>query len=268
MVFENISNTAMAGMIISLVISFVVPIGALLYMIIKRNAKVSVFFIGCGVFFVFAFILESLFHLAAASATGGAVFSNIFITAIYSGLAAAAFEETGRLIAMKFLMKNKLTSDNAIMYGAGHGGFQAMINVGLVEITNITIAKVINDGQVEKILAPLQGDNRESAIAMISQLCSTPTDVFYLDGIRIILSIATHIALSYFVFMAVKYGEKKCLMLAYGLHFLLDASTVIVNSLVNNAYMVELYVLAVTAGIIYNAIHFKNQLNVDTEEEC
>ena len=268
MVFENISNTAMAGMIISLVISFVVPIGALLYMIIKRNAKVSVFFIGCGVFFVFAFILESLFHLAVASATGGAVFSNVFITAIYGGLAAAAFEETGRLIAMKFLMKNKLTSDNAIMYGAGHGGIEAIITVGITEITYISIATMINAGQVDAILAPLQGDAKESMITMISQLCSTPSNIFYLAGIERVFAIASHIALSYFVFMAVKYGEKKCLMLAYGLHFLLDASTVIVNSLVNNAYIVELYVLAVTAGIIYNAIHFKNQLNVDTEEEC
>ena len=32
------------------------------------------------------------------------------------------FEETGRLIAMKFWMKKWLDFPNALMYGIGHGG--------------------------------------------------------------------------------------------------------------------------------------------------
>ena len=39
-------------------------------------------------------------------------------------VAAGVFEETGRLLAMKFCMKKDLDKKNAIMYGIGHGGIR------------------------------------------------------------------------------------------------------------------------------------------------
>lgn len=267
MSYENISSLSMAGMIVSLVISFVFPLGIMLYLLIKRKAKISSFFIGCGVFLVFAFILESIFHSIVSNLTGDFIRQNLFITAIYGGLCAALFEETGRFIAMKRFMKNKLTSDNALMYGVGHGGIEAMIIVGLTEVTNIAISSMINAGQIDVLLNPLDESVRLETYNSLSSLWTTSSDLFFLAGIERVLAILGHIAMSYLVFMAVKYAEKKCLAIAYGFHFILDASSVIVNSLVSNVYVTEFVILIMDIAIIYITIYFKNQLNVDVDEE-
>lgn len=65
-------------------------------------------FIGCGIFVGFAMILEQICHAIVLTVTGDVIRDNIWLYAIYGGLAAALFEECGRWIAMKFCLKNIL----------------------------------------------------------------------------------------------------------------------------------------------------------------
>lgn len=265
--YENISTLSMAGMVVSLVIAFVIPIGSLLYLIIKRNAKVSTFFIGCGTFIVFAFFLETIFHSLIFSVTGNTIKDNIFLYTIYGGVAAALFEETGRFLAMKFLMKKRLTSDNALMFGVGHGGIEAMLILGISEVTNLALSSLINAGKISTILDPITDPAlKTETYNSISALWTTSSDLFFLAGVERIFSITGHVAMSYLVFMAIKYGQKKCLALAYVFHFILDASSGLVSSYTSNVYVTELCILIVVAFIVYTAVYFKNQLGVDTDE--
>ena len=57
---------------------------------------------------LFALILEPVLHnLVLGSAAGAAIQENILLYGLYGGLAAGVFEETGRLMAFRFVLKKQ-----------------------------------------------------------------------------------------------------------------------------------------------------------------
>lgn len=116
-----VPGASIAGMVFSLVVSFALPIGLFVYAKKKLGAKTAPFFIGCGVFFVMVLMLEAAIHRIVFQLAGEALTGSVILYAVYGGLMAALFEETGRYIAMRFLVK-PMDFPNAFMYGAGHGG--------------------------------------------------------------------------------------------------------------------------------------------------
>ena len=61
-------------------------------------------------------------------------------------------------------------------------------------------------------------------------LWTTPGYQFFLAGVERISAVTLHICLSYLVYRAVKYGMKKYYFLAVGIHFLVDALTVLLSN--------------------------------------
>lgn len=105
MTFMTIPAASIAGMVFSLVVSFALPIGLFVYAKKKLGAKTAPFFIGCGVFFVMVLMLEAAIHRIVFQLAGEALTGSVILYAVYGGLMAALFEETGRYIAMRFLVK-------------------------------------------------------------------------------------------------------------------------------------------------------------------
>ena len=102
MIWGTVSGASMVGMVISLLLSVGLPIFLCIFIYKKTKAWVPAFFIGCGIFVGFAMILEQICHAIVLTVTGSVIRDNIWLYAIYGGLAAALFEECGRWIAMKF----------------------------------------------------------------------------------------------------------------------------------------------------------------------
>lgn len=130
------------------------------------------FFIGCGIFVGFAMILEQICHTIVLTVTGSVIRDNIWLYAIYGGLAAALFEECGRWIAMTFCLKKYLTRENALMYGAGHGGIEAFLILGMSSMSNLLTAAMINGGLMEKTMTALEPAQQE--VTYHSSLFSGP----------------------------------------------------------------------------------------------
>ena len=129
----------------------------------KRNTAVLPYFIGWAVFLVFALILESIVHMIVLSAAGDAILNNKWLYALYGGLAAGVFEETGRLTAMKLLMKKYYSNPhNALMYGAGHGCFEALVLIGSGMLTNIAFSVMINAGKQGMLLSAVPPEQQET----------------------------------------------------------------------------------------------------------
>ena len=169
---------SVAGMIFSLAAAFGLPIGLYLYLKHKKYARTSSFVAGMLVFILFAMVLESLVHSLVFSLTGTAITGSLFFYAVYAALMAAAFEETGRWLAMRFVLR-RLDGKNALMYGAGHGGAEAMILLGLTSINNLVNATLINSGELPGVLSGLDEATAESVLAGVSQLWTAPA---YLVG--------------------------------------------------------------------------------------
>ena len=123
MTFETVPALSIAGMAVALLVSFALPIALFIYSKKKLHAKTAAFFIGCGVFVVMVVLLESLAHNLILGSTGSTITGDPLLFALYGGLMAALFEETGRYVAMRFFVK-PLDFNNAFMYGVGHGGYK------------------------------------------------------------------------------------------------------------------------------------------------
>lgn len=244
--------TAFAGMICSGIIAVILPIVLMIVWKKKTSAKVSSFFIGCGTFVVFAFILEQIFHTVVLKLTGSAITGNIWLYALYGGICAGIFEETGRFVSMKFLMKNTLDKKNGIMYGIGHGGIEAILIVGISEVSNIATGLAVNSGTISAIINAVPDETlRNQTYEQISVLWTNPGNVFFAGGVERISAIAFHICASYLVYKAV--ADKKILnyVLAVALHFALDAITVVINGQGCSIWILEAIVFVFSAVCCY-----------------
>ncbi|HKM33780.1 MAG TPA: YhfC family glutamic-type intramembrane protease [Lachnospiraceae bacterium] len=261
MEIQSVSTLSIIGMIFSFLIAFGVPITLLVVIRKKTKARVSSFFIGCVTFVLFAMILESIMHSFVFSATGNAISGNIWAYALYGGLAASLFEETGRFLAMKFCMKKALNRENALMYGAGHGGIEAILLVGFTYISNIIMAILANTGTMEKSLTVLDSATYDQTVSQLSVLWTTSSSLFFLAGVERLAAITLHISLSIFVYKTVKTGNVKYLLVAYLLHFAVDAGTLLLTKVLSSVW-IEVVLLVVVAVIAYFAVKLYQEESV------
>ena len=90
------------------VLGIAIPVCLSIYLVRKHRARLSTILIGAGTFILFALVLESIMHqLVLKGPLGASILDNTLLYAIYGGLAAGVFEETGRFLSMKFLMKKE-----------------------------------------------------------------------------------------------------------------------------------------------------------------
>ena len=240
--------------IIFMAITAVVIIGlavALLIIFRKKGASFVSYFIGCGVFLVFALILVGLVHQVVLNTPFGEKIQNtVWLYALYGGFMAGLFEETGRFVAFLTVMKKQRSNDmNALMYGAGHGGFEAVVLVGLSMISNIVISVMINMGMAGEITKSLSGDTLAQIQTAFDSLVNTPSYMFLLGLIERLSAIATHISLSVIVWFAVKNRKWFLYPLAILLHMALDSGLVLMQGAGLHAALIEV-ILAVCAAVI------------------
>lgn len=251
----HVPALSILGMVVSLIISFGTPIALCIIARKKLNAKLRPVLIGVVVFIVFVTILESIMHNVVLTVTGDLLTGNVWLYALYGGLAAGLFEETGRYIAMKYYMKKTLTKQNSIMYGIGHGGIEAILVAGMAAISNISIAFMINSGKIESLLIGLDDTMKNTTMEQLSVLWTLPSYQFYMSGLERISAIILHIALSYLVYRAVKYQKMQFYFLAFGIHFLVDALTVILSNylsaLIYGTLILEIVLLAIMVALAF-----------------
>lgn len=260
-----VSGAAMAGMVFSAVIAIGLPVLLLILTKKKLGAKILFAWYGAAIFVLFALILEQMLHSVMLKAAGDVLNSNIWLYALYGGLAAALFEETGRFVAMKFWMGKELRRENAIMYGVGHGGVEAIMIVGVTCINNLVTSFMINSGQLEQSLASIEdGAGKELALQSLSVLWTTPGYQFFLAGVERISAIVLQICLSYLVYRAVKQGKKLFFGMAFLIHFLVDALTVILSNMVS-IVVLEIVLLAAVAAL---ALWVKRMYGEESSEEA
>ena len=153
-----------------------------------------------------------------------------------------------RHTAMKFFMKDP-DKKNAIMYGIGHGGIEAILVTGLNMISNLVTSMMINAGSLESILAPL-GDERQTLLTQLSALWTEPSWKFYMAGMERVSAVMLHIVLSYLVYMAVKNQKIIWYVLSVLLHAAVNAGTILFAQVLP-VWIVEVILLAVCAGLIF-----------------
>lgn len=250
-----VSTASIIGMLFTLLISLIVPIAACIVLALKwkKKVRISSFFIGACTFILFAMILERIFHTFIFRITGTLITGNTWLYAVYGGLAAGLFEETGRLVAMKFFMKDTLNRENAILYGVGHGGIEAILLIGLTYVNNLIYSLLINSGALTNLLSTYDADAQQTVIQQLNVLGTLPSLQFYLAGIERIGAMLFHVVLSYLIYLAVSRNNLKLYALSIFLHGFLNAGVVILSRMVSVLLSEIIMLLAVVllAVVLY-----------------
>ncbi|MBQ9922989.1 MAG: YhfC family intramembrane metalloprotease [Clostridia bacterium] len=250
----SVPTLSILFMALAALFAFAAPIVLLIYYK-RKGAEILPFFIGCAVFIVFALILEALAHkLILKGSLGQTIQGHTLLYALYGGLAAGVFEETGRYLAFRTVLKKRLGNDrNALMYGAGHGGIEAILLLGFAYISNIVMSVLINAGQTDLLTATAAGEAAEQLKAVLDSLVTTAPWTYLLAIVERAVAITTHICLSVLVFFAVKKPGKGWLFpTAILLHAALDGIMVILAAHLPVA-AVEGCLVVMTLGLVFLA---------------
>lgn len=251
-----VSGLSIAFFVLNIILGIAFPTVLFIYFKKKYGCSFIPFLVGVGTFFVFSMVLESLVHALVLSSPLYDVFqNNIWLYALYGGLMAGIFEETGRFLAMKLLLKKHYANDhNALMYGAGHGGFEAFALLTMTYISNIIYAVIINSGLEQTILDTAPSEELAAQVqGIFDTLINTQPTLFLAASVERIPAIAFHLALSVIVWFAVtRPGKIWMFPAAIILHAVYDAAAVIINS-VGSVLITELFVFAGAAVVCFAA---------------
>lgn len=214
--------TTLLFMGVTALLSAALPI-LLLFVFKRKGADVLPFFIGCAVFFVFALLIEGLINYAVSrSPLWEKISGNMILYGLYGGLMAGIFEETGRFIAFKTVLKKRLGNDmNALMYGAGHGGFEAVM---LISVSYVTYAVLIVMNSLGVLAKAVPEDAMEQLLPVLSSFTDISSPWLILFAlVERISAIGLHIAFSVFVWFGAKDNKRFILFpAAILLHALFD----------------------------------------------
>lgn len=234
-----------------------VPVCLAVYLVRKHRAKLSSILIGAGTFILFALVLESIVHqLVLKGPHGSDILGNTLLYALYGGLAAGVFEETGRFLSMKFLMKKEPSKPlPGIAYGVGHGGAEMLIIFGITMINNLVISALINSGQADAIFAKVPEEAAGQLQAQLDQLQTLGAGTLLIGLWERFSALILHLGLSMLVWVAVRKGGKWLWLFpaAIVLHAIVDAGAVLLQK---STGLVPLELIVMAEAIAVAAIGY------------
>lgn len=253
----TVSSAAMACMAICLFMAVIIPSFLFVFLKKKLNADSKPFYVGCITFVLFACVIEGAVNFGISHSPLWNVISNSNVLfALFGGLMAGIFEETGRLCAYKTVLKRAKEDDStAIMYGAGHAGIEVLMVLGITMINNLIYSTMINAGNTAALTGSLPPEQVAAVEGLLIQIAETKPLMFLTGFIERFAAIAIHISLSVVVWAAIK--EKKNFWLfpvAILLHALVDGImsflsksgvSFVIIEIINYLWAAALVVLAV-----------------------
>ena len=226
-----VSTIIMMG--VCAVIGIVVPFLLAFWLVKKFNVNPVTILVGAGVFILFALVLESIMHLIVLKGPAGTtIMGNTWLYALYGGLAAGVFEETGRFVSMKWLLRKRASKAlTGIAYGFGHGGIEMLVIFGATMVSNMVIAILMNVGHQELLLANVPEEAKEQALAQFAQIGSLTAGNLLVGFWERVSAFILQVALSLIVWKAVRCGGRWVLLFpaAILIHALVDAIAVILS---------------------------------------
>ena len=252
----HFTDEAIAGLVVQSLLMMIIPVVLFIVWKIKTREKLLPVIVGAFTWLLFAIILKlapAYFLLQADNPLAKTISGNVWYSMILAGVLAGVFEETGRFIAFRTVLKKYENRRSSISYGIGHGGFES-IYIGFQMFSMAALAMAINAGMGDQLTA---GADEATIAAMTEQLGSMSILTFgecLLGVFERIPSIAVHIAFSVLVFAAAR--DKKHLYLyplSVLLHAWMDFSVVFYKTGMIPMWAMELIITGFAAVLVYAA---------------
>ncbi|MCR4708630.1 MAG: YhfC family intramembrane metalloprotease [Clostridiales bacterium] len=171
--FNTVGREQFIALGLGALLAVIIPIVIALIWKFWKREKITTILVGAATFVLFALIIEKTIQNALVFPTtmglpdhAASQFINArpILWAIVLGLFPGVFEETGRLVAFKTILRNRRNRETSISYGIGHGGIEVILVLGINYITYIVYGFMINAGIFQGVIdqvaeqAPFQLD--------------------------------------------------------------------------------------------------------------
>ncbi len=259
-----IPQSSFIGIYLMIAIGVILPLGVAIWWLRKSHDKIKTVLIGAATWFIFAIILEAipkLLLLDPAKPIGRTILGNAALATLVAAMIAGIFEETGRLVAFKFVLKKEKNKETSISHGIGHGGFEALYLLGISGVQYLSYASMINAGKFQELIdaASAQGADVSSlnALPQVLQSINALTSCF--AGVERIFAMLLHVGLSILVFYAVKRSKGGLYFLAVLLHALFDVPAALYQfGIIKNVFVVETILAVYAVGffiVVYKKLY-------------
>jgi uncharacterized membrane protein YhfC len=146
----------------------------------------------------------------------------LWLLALVYGLSAGLFEEVARYLVYRFWLRDARTWRQALMFGAGHGGIEAILLGGLVTVALIQ-AITYRGADLSTLVPP---ENLETAVAQLEAYWALPWHAAILGAVERAFALCVHLCAAILVLQSFTRGNPIWLVLAIGWHTLVNAVAV------------------------------------------
>ncbi len=265
---ENIHFTdeAIAGLVIQSISMMILPIVLLVIWKIKTHEKMLPVIVGAVTWLLFAIILKlapAYVLIYGDNPVAKTISGNIWYTMMIAGVLAGVFEETGRFLAFKFVLKKYEHRRSSLSYGIGHGGFES-VYIGFQIFTFAAMGIMINSGMGDQLTNGADEAMMSTMLSQLTQQSQLTIGECLLGVFERIPAIVTQISFSVLVFAAVR--ERKYVWLyplAILLHALVDFSSVFYSAGLLPLWAFELMLALIAVVLAFFAARIYGRLAVE-----
>ena len=272
--FENIviGKSSIPSLIITVVLMIVIPVSSFLYWRKrhKQQTRISWLIAGAVGFLVSARVLELGIHyfcIIAENPVSRFINGNTVAFVLYGITMAGVFEESGRHIILKYIMKKNRTRENAILYGIGHGGIEILAVLLPTMITSLAVAVLFSRGDTETALRTLNITEETAAAALpaVQAAAAFNYGLMAMNVIERLFALLLHIGLTVIVYYGVVNARKIYLPMAILLHMLMDTFPALYQRGLVPLWAVEVWAATWAAIVVFIAVKLYGKMKESSQ---
>ena len=216
MEFGTVSTSSLLFMLLTAVLGIALPLITAIIWCKKKHEPFTTVLIGAATFLLFAIVIEKPLQalvISLDSPVSQFVNARPVLWGIIVGLFPGLFEETGRFVAFKTVLRKRKQRETGLSHGIGHGGFEALFILGITYIEYFVFAIMLNQGSfVELMIEPVKDTLTPEVVKQITGIVEQITTFSAATmGVALadrLIAVLYHIGASIMVFYAVKDKKK------------------------------------------------------------
>ena len=216
MEFGTVSTSSLLFMLLTAVLGIALPLITAIIWCKKKHEPFTTVLVGAATFLLFAIVIEKPLQalvISLDSPVSQFVNARPVLWGIIVGLFPGVFEETGRFVAFKTVLRKRKQRETGLSHGIGHGGFEALFILGITYIEYFVFAIMLNQGSfVELMIEPVKDTLTPEVVKQITGIVEQITTFSAATmGIALadrLIAVLYHIGASIMVFYAVKDKKK------------------------------------------------------------
>ena len=261
--YGTVSNQTLVMLGIGAVIFLVVPIIISIIWKKKKKEPFTTILIGAATFLLFVTVEKVIqsFFIMDSTPMGAFINARPVLWAFTVGFFPGLFEETGRLVAFKTVLKKRQQRETSISYGLGHGGVaEVSVIMTYTMISYFAYAALINSGEIATVLeqvrelAPNQLSQIEDLIKQLTEFSAMSLVTMIIERV---FAVMFHVGASIMVFYACKDKKFWLYPLAILIHTLIDmyGGLMLANVISIPGWAFEL-VFAIASSLVFFGAYF------------